>query len=97
MKTSKLAKVGASLLLTLAILAVDATAAPNNGDQYAYVLTTASLIPQKVKIHRIGTKTASNMRIYDRQEIDQMGRFTTEDVLAQDPSLRVVHGRPTSN
>jgi hypothetical protein len=98
MRTSRLSKVGA-LLLTLAVISPGAIASPTdrNGDQYAYVLVTGSLIPQKVRIHRIGTKTASNIRVYDREEIDKMGRFTTEDVLAQDPSLRVIRGRPTNN
>jgi hypothetical protein len=97
MKTSKLAKVGA-VLLTLAMVSAQAIASSNdqNGDQYAYVMVTGSLVPQKVKIHRIGTKTASNLRVYDRQEIDQTGRFTTEDVLALDPSLRATRGSLSS-
>ena len=98
MKISRLSKIGA-LLIGLAVISPAAIASPNNqgGDQYAYVMVTGSLIPQKVKIHRIGTGTASNIRIYDREEIDKMGRFNTEDVLAQDPSLRVIRGRPTNN
>jgi hypothetical protein len=91
MKTSTLAKVGAFLLI-LAVAATAAFASPN--DQYAYVFVTGSLIPQKVKIHPIGTTTASNIRVYDRDEIYKTGRVTTEDVLRLDPSLRVNSGRP---
>lgn len=69
--------------------------ADQNGDQYAYVTVTGSLIPQKVHIHPIGTKTATPIRVYNRREIDQSGRVTTEDVLAQDPSLTVTHGVPS--
>jgi hypothetical protein len=95
MKTSKLAKVGA-FVLVLAVAATGAFASPNDqpGDKYAYVSITGSLIPQKVKIHPIGTTTASNIRIYDRDEIYRTGRFTTEGVLRLDPSIRVISGRP---
>ena len=91
MKMLKLTAIFA-LLLTAAGMGSRATAAPN--DQFAYVMVTGSLLPQKVKIHPIGTKTASPLRVYNRDEIDKMGRFTTEDVLAQDPSLRVMRGTP---
>jgi hypothetical protein len=81
------------------ILAVGgATAAfadpPNKqfGDRYVFV--TGSMIPQKVKVKSIGTATFSPMRVYTRREINQTGRFTTEGVLAQDPDLRVISGRP---
>jgi len=92
MKTSKLARVGAFLLI-LAVVATGAFASAS--DQYAYVFVTGSQIPQKVKIHPIGTTTASNIRVYDRDEIYKTGRFTTEDVLRLDPSLRVISGRPS--
>jgi hypothetical protein len=97
MKTSKLAKV-ATLLLALTVAPTGVFASPNErtGDQYAYVFVTGSWIPQKVKIHRIGTLTASNIRVYDRDEIDKTGRVTTEDVLRFDPSVRVFSGRSGS-
>jgi hypothetical protein len=85
-------KIGIGLLLVAS--AVMASASDRDGNKYAYVTVTGSFIPQKVKIHRIGTKTASPVRVYDRQEIDQMGRFTTEDVLAEDPSINTIRGRP---
>lgn len=94
MKTLKLATIGASLLV-LAVVAGEAVASPNDqpGERYAYVFVTGSRIPQKVKVKPIGTNTVSPLRVYKRREIDQTGRFTTEDVLAQDPSLRIISGR----
>ena len=89
MKTSKLGV----LLLILAMFATGAVGSPN--DQYAYIFVSGSLLPQKVKLHPIGTTTASNIRVYDRDEIYKTGRFTTEDVLRLDPSLRVISGRPS--
>ena len=92
MKTSKL--IGTFVLL-LAVVATGAFAAPNEraNDRYAYVWVTGSWIPQKVKIKPIGTNTSSAMSVWTRREIDQTGRVTTEDVLAQDPSVRVILGR----
>lgn len=94
MKTSKLAKVGA-LLLILAFATTGAFANPRNdrvGDRYAYVFVTGSRIPQKVKVTPIGTTTVSPLSVWTRREIDQTGRVTTEGVLAQDPSVRVILG-----
>jgi hypothetical protein len=93
MKTSNLATVG-TLLVILAVAATQAFASPNDqpGEKYAYVFVTGSLIPQRVKVQAIGTKTASNLRVYTRDEIDKTGRVTTEGVLALDPSLRVNSG-----
>ena len=94
MKTWRFA--AATFVMAVASIPFVANAATDerNGDQYAYVMITGSQIPQRVRIHRIGTKTATPIRVYDRHEIDQSGRFTTEDFLAQDPSLHVVHGAP---
>jgi hypothetical protein len=95
MKTLKLATIGASLLV-LGVVAGEAVASPNDqpGERYVYVFVTGSRIPQKVKVKPIGTKTVSPLRVYKRGEIDQTGRFTTADVLAEDPSVRVISGRP---
>jgi hypothetical protein len=95
MKTSKLAKAGA-LLLILAFAATEAFANPQNdrvGDRNAYVFVTGSWIPQKVKVKPVGTATVSPLSVWTRREIDQTGRVTTEGVLAQDPSVRVILGR----
>lgn len=97
MKTSKLAKAGV-LLLVLAVATIQAFANPQNdrvGDRYVYVFVTGSRIPQKVKVTPIGTNTVSALSVWSRREIDQTGRFTTEGVLAQDPSVRVILGHPS--
>jgi len=86
---------GAALMLVLAISGATAALAddpPNKQFGNKYVFVTGSLIPQKVKIKSIGTATFSPVRIYNRREIDQTGRFTTEGVLAQDPDLQVRMG-----
>jgi hypothetical protein len=95
MKTSKL--VGA-LVVMLAVLATGTFASPNerSNDQYAYVWVTGSWLPQKVKIKPVGTNIASPLSVWTRRQIDQTGRQTTESVLAQDPDLRVILGRPGS-
>jgi hypothetical protein len=100
MKTFKMAKLGAlASLLALWVVASAAFGSPNDRQdgQCADVKVTGSHIPQKVKIHRIGTLTASPLRVYNRHEIDQTGRVTTAGVLAQDPSLTVTSGTPGGN
>jgi hypothetical protein len=54
------------------------------------VFVTGSLIPQRIKLKRIGTMTVSPIRIIDRREIDGTGRLTTRGVLIADPSVRAV-------
>jgi hypothetical protein len=54
------------------------------------VFVTGSLIPQRVKLHPIGTKTVSPIRIIDRHEIDQAGRRTTPGAFVVDPSVRII-------
>ena len=103
MKTSKLAKAGAVLLILAA--ATTAFANPQRDesgslgavqrDQYVYVFVTGSRIPQRVKVKPVGTNTVSPLSVWTRREINQTGRQTTEGVLAQDPSLRVILGRPS--
>ena len=63
-------------------------------DHYVYVFVTGSRIPQKVKVKPVGTNTVSSMSVWTRREIDRTGRVTTEGVLAQDPFVRVIIGRP---
>src|SRR5436305_13388223 len=94
MKTSKLAKAGA-LLLILAVATTQAFANPQRdqvGDRYVYVWVTGSRIPQKVKISPIGTLTFTALSDWDRRQINHTGRQTTERVLAQDPFVRVIWG-----
>ena len=54
------------------------------------VFVTGSLIPQRVELLPIGTKTVSPIRIIDRHEIDWTERQTTAGVLINDPSVRVI-------
>jgi hypothetical protein len=54
------------------------------------VFVTGSLIPQRIKLKRIGTATVSPIRIIDRREIDETGRRTTQGALVSDPSVRVM-------
>jgi hypothetical protein len=54
------------------------------------VFVTGSLIPQRVKLQPIGTKTVSPIRIIDRHEIDWTGRQTTTGALINDPSVRII-------
>jgi hypothetical protein len=95
MKTSKL--IAAAILATLAVgfSTVARASSPypysGNNDQKGekLIFVTGSLIPLRVKIKAIGPATTSPMRTYDRNEIDSLGRFTTRDILATDPALRV--------
>ena len=52
------------------------------------VFVTGSLIPQRIKLKRIGTATISPIRVIDRCEIDQRGRRTTAGILIADPAVR---------
>jgi hypothetical protein len=54
------------------------------------VFVTGSLIPQRVKLQPIGTKTISPVRIIDRHEIDWTGRQTTPGAFVNDPSVRII-------
>jgi hypothetical protein len=94
MKTSKL--IAAAILATLAVgfstVARASSPYPYSGNDQKgekLIFVTGSLIPLRVKLKPIGTATTSPMRIYDRNEIDSLGRFTTRDILATDSALRV--------
>jgi hypothetical protein len=60
---------------------------PGSGEA---VFVTGSLIPQRIKLKPVGTKTVSPVRIIDRREIDATGRRTTRGALIADPSVRAV-------
>jgi hypothetical protein len=98
MRSSHLLKKAATALLISATLAPVAFADPSNaqcGDKYVFV--TGSMIPQKVKVKSIGTATVSPLRVITRREIYQSGRYTTEGVLALEPSLQVRSGHIVGN
>ena len=54
------------------------------------VFVTGSLIPQRIKVHRVGTTTVSPVRVIDRWEIDATGRGTTAGAFVNDPSVRIL-------
>jgi hypothetical protein len=54
------------------------------------VFVTGSLIPQRIELLPIGTKTVSPVRIIDRHEIDWTGRQTTPGAFINDPSVRII-------
>jgi hypothetical protein len=101
MKMSKITKSAASLLI-LSVAATTAFANPQRseavppaGERYAYVWVTGSRIPQKVRISPIGTLTFNALSVWDRRQINQTGRGSTEGVLVQDPSVRVILNHPS--
>jgi outer membrane cobalamin receptor len=62
------------------------------GTEEKLVFVTGSRIPKRLRVKAIGTETTSPVRVYTRAEIDRTGQFTTQGILAQDPSLRVING-----
>ena len=54
------------------------------------VFVTGSLIPQRIKVRRVGTTTVSPIRVIDRREIDTTGRQTTPGFFVNDPSVRIL-------
>jgi hypothetical protein len=69
---------------------VDEAAGGTKQDYGEAVFVTGSLIPQRIKLKRIGITTVSPIRIIDRREIDATGRRTTRGVFIADPSVRVI-------
>jgi len=69
---------------------VNQAAKPKQKVEERMIFVTGSLIPQRVKLQPIGTKTVSPVRIIDRHEIDGSGRFTTPGAFVNDPSVRVI-------
>jgi len=86
----------AALIVTTAVVGavfadppINRTEARDKKNKEEVVFVTGSLIPQRVKVRRVGTATVSPIRIIDRREIDETGRHTTTGVLINDPSVRV--------
>ena len=71
-------------------LADAVTGKKTEGGQGKLVFVTGSHIPQRIQVKAIGTNTTSQLRVYTRAEIDRTGRFTTEGILAQDPSVTII-------
>ena len=54
------------------------------------VFVTGSLIPRRIQVRTIGTTTVSPLRVIDRREIDQNGRYTTPGAFVNEPAVRVL-------
>ena len=83
---------GAPLLLLGSLAATAIADGPRKASQEkeVAVFVTGSLIPQRVKVRPIGTKTTSPVRVISRKEIDQNGRPTTPAAFTNDPSVRII-------
>ena len=98
MKTLKLAfGMAVVSLVGIGIAAADPLAAAVMGEKKAkdakgekLVFVTGSRIPQRIQVKAIGTSTVGQLRVYTREEMDRTGRFTTEGILAQDPSVTII-------
>ena len=96
MKTLKLALgIAVVSLVGIGIAAADTLAAAVTGNKKdagreKLVFVTGSRIPKRVQVKAIGTNTTSQLRVYTRAEMDRTGRFTTEGILAQDPSVTII-------
>jgi hypothetical protein len=66
------------------------TRKPQQHDDEQLVFVTGSLIPQRIKLRPIATKTVSPVRIIDRREIDGTGRFTTPGAFVNEPAVRII-------
>ena len=74
----------------LIALLVGVTGKKKEGNPEKLVFVTGTHIPQRVQVKAIGTETTSPVRVYTRAEIDRTGQFTTQGILAQDPSVRII-------
>lgn len=89
---------GASILLLSSLVSTSIAIAGDpaeqtrkaSQEQEVAVFVTGSLIPQRVKVRPIGTKTTSPVRVISRQEMDQNGRPTTPAAFTNDPSVRII-------
>ena len=97
MRSSHLLGIVAALILVTvsSAVALDREPIGQRGDTYVFV--TGSMIPQKVKVKSIGSATEQPLRVIKRGEIDATGRFTTQGVLALEPSVRVRSGNGGGN
>ena len=54
------------------------------------VFVTGSLIPQRIKVRHVGTKTVSPISVVDRAAIDATGRQTAPGFLVNEPWVRII-------
>jgi len=96
MKT--LLSLGSGTLLLLVLLTGTAFAgrpldqAPRSGEKVEQqtVFVTGSLIPKRIRLQPISNATQSPVRLIDRHEIDQTGRFTTPGAFVNEPTVRIL-------
>ena len=89
---------GATIFIVASMFAGTALANPNVKQapkrkqkvEERTVFVTGSLIPQRVELLPIGTKTVSPVRIIDRHEIDWTARQTTPGAFVNEPSVRII-------
>jgi hypothetical protein len=90
---------GARLLIAISLLAASALAdkpvdQPRELQKQGHerrVFVTGSLIPQRINLKQIGTRSVSPIRMIGRREIDESGRRTTQGALTADPSVREIN------
>ncbi len=75
---------------TLADRPLDQTPRSEEKVEERTVFVTGSLIPQRIRLRPVGTATQSPIRLIDRREIDQTGRFTTPGAFVNEPSVRIL-------
>ena len=66
------------------------SARPKQQVEERLVFVTGSLIPRRIQVRPIGTTTVSPLRVIDRREIDQNGRYTAPGAFANEPAVRVL-------
>ena len=92
MKTLKLTLgIAAVSMAGIGISAAEPLADAVNGQPDKLVFVTGSRIPQRVKIKAIGTDTTSPVRVYTRAEIERTGKARVDQILIQDPAIRIGH------
>ena len=69
---------------------VNSTRQPRQAVEERTVFVTGSLIPRRIQLRPIGSTTVSPLRVIDRREIDQTGRYTTPGAFVIEPALRVL-------
>lgn len=95
--TMKTLKLGCGMALVSLVGIGGATAEPlaaavegkgkDKDGKQELVFVTGSRIPNRIQVKASGTNTVGPLRVYRRAEIDRTGRFTTAEILAQDPSI----------
>jgi hypothetical protein len=75
---------------TLAGRPLDRTSPSGEKVEERTIFVTGSLIPKRIRLKTIANATQSPVRLIDRREIDQTGRFTTPGAFVNEPSVRIL-------